>query len=769
MSNSLPAPRSPLPALGSSLAPFFNPSGVAVIGASADPRKLSHGVLRNCFSHGYRGAVYPVNPRASEILGLSCYPDVASVPDPVELAVLMVPAAACPGVLAACGQRGIKAAIVISGGFREVGPGGLALEQELLRIAGEHNMRLIGPNCVGTLDAHTGLNTTFIRTMPKPGPIAFVSQSGAICGGILEWTAGKGIGFSRFATLGNAADVSETDLLLDLAEDPNTRVIVAYIEAIRDGRRFIDVARQITPHKPILVIKAGRTQAGTRAVSSHTGSLAGEMAAYDAAFQQAGVLRVDTVEDLFDHALALAYGPLPRGPRVAVVTNAGGPASLAADAIEQAGLTMPTTPESTRAALARFTHPEAQLANPVDMLGGAEPAQYEQAVAALLASDAFDAVLPILVPQALVDPVAVAEAIARAAAGGSRHLHLRAVQVYGADAYSTSGNPLLSSGRSLRDGSQSPDRASPFSKPVVACFMGDEVVRQPMAVLHEHQIASYIFPEQTARALGALWRYAEVKGRLVRRSGGETGELGADSAPRSPLTLPPGPAQLGEAEARPILAAYGVAQPRAELVRSGEEAGRLALEIGFPVALKIVSPDIFHKSEVGGIALKLDDEAEVQAAFAAMLARVRERQPGARIEGVLVTQMAPPGHELIVGMRRDPQFGPLLMFGLGGIYVELLKDVAFRVAPFSRAETLAMIGETHAGKLLAGLRGQPPADIDAVAEVIERVARLALDHPRIQEIDVNPLLAYPLNRRAGVVYPAGQGVLAVDVRMVVGA
>lgn len=285
--------------------------------------------------------------------------------------------------------------------------------------------------------------------------------------------------------------------------------------------------------------------------------------------------------------------------------------------------------------------------------------------------------------------------------------------------------------------------------------MGDEVVRQPMAVLHEHQIASYIFPEQAARALGTLWRYAEVKGRLVEW---EIGNLVAGSDHRSPIALPTGPAQLGEAEARPILAAYGIAQPRAELARSAAEAGRLAAQIGFPVALKIVSPDIFHKSEVGGIALRLGDEAAVQAAFTAMLARVQERQPGARVDGALVTQMAPPGHELIVGMRRDPQFGPLLMVGLGGIYVELLKEVAFRVAPFSRAETLAMIDETHAGKLLAGLRGQPPADVDAVAGVIERVAQLALDHPQMEEIDVNPLM----------VYAAGQGALAVDVRMVLG-
>ena len=764
----------------SQLTPFFDPAGVAVIGASADPHKLSHGVLRNCVSYGYRGAVYPVNPRAETILGLPSYPSIAAVPDPVELAVVMTPAATCPDVLAACGERGIRAAIVISGGFREVGEEGQALETRLLAIARQYGMRLIGPNCVGTLDAHTGLNTTFIRTMPKPGPIAFVSQSGAICGGILEWTAGKGIGFSRFATLGNAADVTETDLIEELASDPRTRVIVAYIEAIRDGRRFIEVARAVTPHKPILVIKAGRTVAGTRAVSSHTGSLAGAMAAYDAAFKQAGVLRVDTVEELFDHAWALAYGPLPRGPRVAVVTNAGGPASLAADALEGAGLTMPVLSGATRARLASFTHPEAQLANPVDMLGGAEPEQYRQAVAALLADDDVDAVLPILVPQALVDPVAVAAAICQAA---QEH------------------------------------PAGP-GKPVVACFMGDEVVQVPIRVLNEHGMAGFIFPEQAARALGALERYAEVhketrkegdketrrrgaeghlveweiggEGKLVDwKIGGEgklvdwkIGRLGSDdrspitdhrspaTGHRSPITdhrspatdhrspitdyrLPTGP--LGEVEARPVLEAYGIPQPRAALAADADEAAALAAEIGFPVALKIVSPDIFHKSEVGGIVLALSGEDAVRTAFSELLARVHERQPGARLRGALVSQMAPPGHELIVGMRRDPQFGPLVMVGLGGIYVELLKDVAFRVAPFGRGDALAMLAETHAGKLLAGVRGQPRADVEAVAGVIERVARLALEHPEIEEIDINPLL----------VYPAGQGALAVDVRMVV--
>ncbi len=703
------APHSPLDA-------FFNPNGVAVIGASANRNKLSHGILRNLISFGYRGAVYPVNPGRDEILGLRCYPTITAVPDPLELAVIVVPAPVCPAALHECGVRGVKAAIVISGGFREVGPAGLALEEELLEIARAHGMRLIGPNCVGTLDAYSGLDTTFIRTMPEPGDIAFISQSGAICGGILEWTAGKGVGFSRFATLGNSADVNETDLIESLAGDPRTRVIVAYLEAIKDGPRFIDVASRVTPHKPILVIKAGTTEAGTRAVSSHTGSLAGAMAAYDAAFKQSGVIRVDGVEDLFNFALALAYGPLPRGRRVAIVTNAGGPASLAADALEEAGLTMPPPSDETRDFLAAHTCSEAQLGNPIDMLGGADAADYEMALSALLADPGYDAVLPILVPQALVSPAAVAEAIGRASS------------------------------------------AFP-GKPVVTCFMGDEAVREPMIALHRHRIALYQFPKQAARALGVMWRYAEGREGKEGNEGKEerkSTDLGSEQE-HSLVDLPPGRTQLVEAQARHVLAAYGIDQPAAGLARSADEAGQIAAEIGFPVALKIVSPDIFHKSEAGGIALKLGDVEQVHAAFDEMMARVQQRQPEARIEGALVTQMALPGHELIVGMRRDPQFGPLVMFGLGGIYVELLKDVAFRVAPFSRAETLAMIGETHAGKLLQGLRGQPPSDIDAVAEVIQRMAQLALDQPRIQEIDINPLIAYP----------AGQGALAVDVRMVI--
>jgi acetyltransferase len=733
------------------LEPFFNAQGVAIIGASANPNKLSHGLLRNLINYGFQGAIYPVNPHREVILDLDCYPDIASVPDPIDLAVIALPAALCPAVLEDCGRRGVEAVIVISGGFKEVGPHGQALEERLVEISQGYDMRLLGPNCVGTLDAYSRLNTTFIRTMPQPGEIAFISQSGAICGGILEWASGKHVGFSRFATLGNEADVTESDLIEALAQDPHTKVIVAYIEAIEDGRRFMEVARHVTPHKPIVAIKAGTTEAGTRAVSSHTGSLAGTLAAYDAAFRQTGVIRVHTLQELFNVGLGLAYGPLPKGNRVAIVTNAGGPASLAADKLEQTGLQMPSPSSTTRAFLAGFASPEAQLDNPIDLLGGAEPADFEMAVRALLADPKIDAVLPILVPQALIDPLTVAQAIGRAAA----------------------------------------DRGE---KPVVTCFMGDDGVREPLVRLHRHRITLFQFPDQAAQVLGHMWRYAawrvseltrermsesvsERMGELVSGRVDERHDDGAQAVTKALLNTPDvlpvnrekvaellqratdaGKVHLGELEARPILAAYGVLQPPAQMAHSADEARRAACAIGFPVVLKIVSPNILHKSDVGGIALDLDNEAVVAETFTTMMARVRESRPEAPIHGVLVASMASKGHELIIGMRRDPQFGPLLLFGLGGIYVEILNEVAFRVAPFDRAEALRFIDESHAGKLLKGIRGQPPADVDAVVDTIERVAQLALDFPQIQELDINPLIAYP----------AGQGALAVDARIVLG-
>ena len=692
------------------LLPFFAPRGVAIVGASASPNKLSFGILRNMTLYGYNGQIAPVNPRADEILGLKCYPDIASVPNPLDLAVAVLPAPNIPDVLEACGQRGVKAVIIISGGFKEVGEGGAGLEQTCLDIARRYDMRLIGPNCVGTLDLYTGLDCTFINGVPEKGGIGFVSQSGAIGGGVVDLLRNKKVGFSNFASLGNEADVTESDVIEYLADDPHTHVIAVYVEMIRDGRRFIDVCRRVTPQKPVLLLKAGRTSAGARAVSSHTGSLAGAQAAYQAAFEQSGVIEVDTVSELFDLALALDFQPLPEGGRVALLTNAGGPAALASDSLASNGLQMADLSDETKAVLRQSLNPAAQVGNPVDMLGGAEPPEYALALKAVLADPGVDMAVPILVPQALVDPVEVARQVSLV--------------------------------------------ANAQSKPVIACLMGDASVGGARQMLHEHRVPMYVYPEATGMVLGGMRRYALWRSRPVEEIAPPVGINPATA--RRALADVKGQTALGELETRPLLAAYGVPLVAGAAARSAEEAEEIAAKMGFPVALKIVSPDILHKSEAGGIRLNLGDGLAVIGAFDRLLSDVARHLPQARLEGALVEAMAPKGQEVIVGMKRDPNFGPLLMFGLGGIYVELFSDVAFRVAPVTRSEALAMIHATRAGKLLTGFRGAPPADLDAVVDVILRLGQLSLDFPEIEEVEVNPLL----------VFPQGSGALALDCRAI---
>jgi len=692
------------------LLPFFAPRGVAIVGASASPTKLSFGILRNMTLYGYTGQIAPVNPRADEILGLKCYPDIASVPDPVDLAVVVLPAPNIPDVLEACGQRGIRAVTIISGGFKEVGEGGASMERTCLEIAARYGMRLVGPNCVGTLDLYTGLNTTFINGVPEKGGIGFVSQSGAVGGGVVDLLRGKKVGFSNFASLGNEADVTESDVIEYLGEDEHTRVIAVYVEMIRDGRRFIDVARKVTAKKPVILLKAGRTSAGARAVSSHTGSLAGAHTAYQAAFAQSGVIEVDTVAELFDLALALDFQPLPQGERVALLTNAGGPAALASDSLAANGMQMADLSAETKALLRQNLNPAAQVGNPVDMLGGAEPPEYAMALKSVLADPGVDMAIPILVPQALVDTVEVARQISLV--------------------------------------------AKAQSKPVVACFMGEVSVGGARQVLHENGVPMYVYPESTGQVLGAMRRYSLWRNRTVEEI---TPPEGIDpAAARKCLDEAKSIAALGEVSTRPLLAAYGIPLVAGGVAASAQEAQTIATRIGFPVVMKIVSPDILHKSEAGGIRLNLGDGLAVIAAYDRLLGDVARRLPQARLDGALVEAMAPKGQEVIVGMKRDPNFGPLLMFGLGGIYVELFSDVAFRVAPVSRGEALAMIYQTRAGRLLTGFRGLPEADLDAVVDTILRLGQLALDFPEIEEVEINPLL----------VFPKGHGALALDCRAI---
>uniref|UniRef100_A0A7C4KZ46 CoA-binding protein n=1 Tax=Bellilinea caldifistulae TaxID=360411 RepID=A0A7C4KZ46_9CHLR len=690
------------------LRPFFAPQGVAIIGASAAPNKLSYGILRNMTLYGYAEQVAPVNPKADEILGLKCYPDIASVPDPLELAVIVLPAPTIPATLEACGQRGIRSVIIISGGFKEVGEEGAALEKQILEIAARYQMRLIGPNCVGTLDLYSGLNTTFIQGVPEKGSIGFISQSGAVGGGVVDYIRNKWIGFSNFASLGNEADLTETDLIEYLSQDEHTRVIAVYVEMIRDGQRFMQVARRVTPHKPIVLLKAGRTSAGARAVSSHTGSLAGSHAAYRAAFQQSGVIEAETVSDLFDISMALAHQPLPKVNRVAIITNAGGPAALLSDSLAEHGLQIADLQEETRTALRGRLNPAAQVANPIDMLGGAEPPEYEFALQQALADPNVDAAVVILVPQALVNPVEVAEKIIQVSA--SRQ------------------------------------------KPVLTCFMGEWSVEKARQRLHTSGIPMYVFPEIPGRVLGAMLQYARRQSKPVF----EAVELGGidRSTAEQILAQAAGHLSLGEAQTRPVFAAYGIPLVAGEAVHSPEQAADAAVRLGFPVALKIISPDILHKSDVGGIHLHLNDAQAVADAYRQMMRGIAGRLPQARLEGALVERMADKGQEVIIGMRRDPNFGPLIMFGLGGIYVELFGDVSFRVAPLTRREALDMIHQTHAGKLLSGFRGEEPGDLQAVVDVILRLSQLALDFPQIAEMEINPLRVF---RR---------GALALDGRII---
>ena len=694
----------------SSLRPFFEPAGVAIIGASSNPRKLSYGILKNLVSSAYAGGVYPVNPTATELLGKPCYPDISVVPDPVDLAVIVLPVAVIPETLEACGQRGVKAVIIISGGFKEVGEGGEEMEERCLEIIRRYGMRMIGPNCVGLLNVHSGLNTTFIHGVPDPGGIGFMAQSGAVMGGVVDQVLGKKIGFSHFISMGNEADVTETDLIEYLAGDPFTRVIATYVEQIKDGRRFLEVARRVSRIKPIVLLKGGRSSAGARAVSSHTGSLAGSHAAYQAAFKQAGVIEVESLSALFETALALDFQPLPKGRRAVIITNAGGPAALASDALSFNGLTLDDLEADTRAELRAALNPSAQVGNPVDILGGAEPPDYALCINTLKKDKNVDIILPLLVPQALVSPSGVAQAIVDASAGSG--------------------------------------------KTVLACIMGDLSVDEPRLILHGNRIPMFVQAEGMGPVLKAMVGYREWLEKPAQKVEVPAGIDRA--AAEAVLAAARGKDSLGEAETRPLLAAYGVPVVEGGFAGSSVQAADLADRIGYPVVMKIVSPQLLHKSDVGGIMLGLADRAAVLKGFERMMMDITAARPDALLEGVMVERSAPRGQEVIVGMRRDPGFGPLLMFGLGGIYVELFKDVAFRVAPVSRAEALEMITETRAGRLLTGFRGAPPADLDAVVDAILRLGQLALDFPQLEEAEINPLL----------VYPAGKGALALDGRVI---
>lgn len=683
--------------------PFFQPGGVTVIGASRDPHKLGHGVVRNLLEYRYPGPVYPVNPTASEILGETCYPSVGEVPDPVDLAVVIVPAPAVPETVRECGERGIRHAIIVSGGFSESGDKGRELEERLRRVGEEQEMSLIGPNCIGTIDTHTPVNTTFVAGMPESGEIGFCSQSGAMVAAVIDWARGAGVGFSRIVSLGNQVDVNETRMIEAMRQDRQTRVITAYIEGVSDGEAFMETARRAALEKPVVALKGGRGESGARAVASHTGALAGSAEAYEAAFRKCGVQQAETMEEMFDWARALAWQPLPEGRRVAVLTNAGGPAILAVDALESAGMELAELTDETRGYLRSRLPGAASVGNPVDVLAGSGPGTYAVALDALLTDETVDAVVVIQAPQDWFLPESLAEVVGEVA--GSHR------------------------------------------KPVVASIMGKASVDKALGILHKRKIPNVAFPERVASVLSAMVRRREWL-----------------DAPREPSSGGPARPDLTEAEVdaarasaeagdwKGLLERYGIAFPPERTADTRQEAAEAAGEIGYPVALKLRSDAVSHKTEVGGVILDLESKDEVEKAWD----RIAEAsdEAGVPMRGVLVQGMIEGAQEVIAGIRRDPQFGPLVLFGTGGTDVELLKDVETGIAPLSRDEAAGLIDATRAGQKMKGWRGAAPGDREAVIDCLTRMARLADEIPEVAELEINPLCV----RRKG------DGALAVDVR-----
>ena len=693
-----------------SLTPFFDPQGVVVIGASQDPTKLGYLLATNLHRSGYKGAIHFVNLKGGSLLGKPIYQSVLDVPDPVDLAAVLIPSKYVIPALRECGKRGVKAAIIGAGGFRETGAEGLALEQEMLQVAKEEGIRLMGPNCIGLLDTHLPLDTTFLPPPgPNPGDVAFLSHSGAICAAAIDWARGQGYGISKLISLGNQADVTETDLLAPTAADGHTHVIALYLEGISSGRRFITEARSVVPTTPIIALKVGRYASGQRAAASHTGALSGEESAYNAVFRRAGVLRAETSEEMFDQARALAWCPMPEGNRVAVLTNAGGPGVTAADALESRGLKMADFSPETISGLREILPPAASLQNPVDMLASAGPIQFADCLKVLLADPGTDSVMVIYPTPPMFTAGSVAKALI----------------------------PIIHQA----------------TKPVVISVMGDRLIQEAVEHLRAARIPEYRFPERAAAALSALVQrvglleYAsaepvtrqDIKTELVK-------DLIKKNNQNNHLTAP--------VIAR-IMEAYGIPTAKMTLAKDEEEAASLAAELGMPVVLKVASPDISHKTDVEGVLLNLADEKSVRGGYQTITNQAKAALPEAHITGVYVQKMVPMGQEVILGVVRDPQFGPVVMFGSGGTEVEGLKDLSFGLAPLTELEIDSMLQETWAGRKLEGFRNIPPADIIAVRDVMVRLAQLADDFPQFAEIEINPLR----------IFPTGKGVAAIDVRV----
>ena len=694
-----------------SIDPILKPRSIAVIGASREPDTIGNQIVRNLIEYGFKGAVYPVNPNATAIWSIPAVPAVSGLPNGVDLAVIAVPKQHVVAVAEACGERGVRGLVVISAGFREVGGEGITRERALMAIVRRYDMRMVGPNCMGVLNTadDVSMNATFADVMPPAGSFAFMSQSGALGLSVLDYAQEYGIGISQFVSIGNKPDVSGNDLLLQWEHDDDVSVILMYVENFGNPRRFLEIAGRVTRTKPIIALKAGRSRIGAKAAASHTGALAASDVAVDALLAQAGVLRASSMEELFDIAIAFGARALPRSRRTAVLTNAGGPGILAADSMSANELDLPALDPTTTRALSAVLPVEASLHNPLDMIASAQPASYRVALEALLADPGIDAAVAIFVPPMGVRQQDVAEAIVAAA-------------------------------------------ATTPEKPVVSVLMGRNGLPQGRSELQDAGIPAYIFPESAARGLAALNRYREWLARVELPEP----ELTVDAAAASRIiddARAAGRRNLDQHDAIQLLATYGIPVVETLVAKNADDAVAAAVRLGFPVVMKLVSSDVVHKTDVGGVRLNVTDAEAVRATYDDILQTVATALPDAGIDGVLIQQMHRGGVEMIAGGTRDLVFGPLVMFGLGGVFVEALHDVAFRVAPLTATDAHELIRAIRGQKLLDGFRGTDAVDRTAVAHVLQRLSRLMGEHPAIGELDINPLVA------------DATGVVALDARV----
>lgn len=705
-----PSKRTPSP-----VESIFDAHTIAVVGASRDPHSIGYTIVRNLVRDHFRGTVYPVNPKADHILSIRAYPSVSAIPGPVDLVVVCVPAPAVAAVMEESGRKGVKAAIIITAGFREVGGAGRALEDQLREITERYGMRVVGPNCMGcvTTDPAVSMNASFALEMPRRGDVALMSQSGALAAAIMEYAKEQNIGFSKFVSMGNIINVDTVNLLEYLGRDPSTSTILMYLETFGDAARFARVSRPLSKKKIIMAVKGGRTDAGARAARSHTGSLAASDAAVEGVFEQCGVLRANTLEELFDWTQAISVAPLPKGRRVAIVTNAGGPGIMATDTLPAAGLELAHLSDSTIRKLRKALPVEAGVDNPVDMIASADAARYKRVLSLALDDPGVDGAIVICVPPVMIDVERTAEAISQVAKGAG--------------------------------------------KPVLGVFMGADYASRGRTILERHKIPSFIFPESAVHALGAMAEYARIRARPL----GRTKRLPVDRKAAARVfarAKREGRDSLTDLECVDVFESYGIHMPRTDLARSPDEAIEKARAIGFPIVLKLSSRKLPHKTDVGGVLLDLRSDSEVFHAYHKLEGIARRHGIMDSLDGVIVQEMVEGGQEVILGATRDPQFGHLVMFGLGGIFAEHVKDVAFRIAPLTGVDAQELVAGIRAFPILEGVRGQPPSDVPHLEEMALRVSQLVSEFPFIGALDLNPFR----------VFKKGDGGLAVDARIFLG-